>query len=338
MEFNQFAGVILGVFSSGGERMAGSSTFVISLDFELMWGVRDHADISSYGDNVMGGRAAIPRMLELFERNAIRATWATVGFVFCESKDELIESAPSLRPSYVESSLSNYKYFPEVGKDENSDPYYFGASLVNCIRGCPGQEIGSHSFSHYYCLEAGQTLAQFDADIDAAVAIARRRSITLKSFVFPRNQYSDQHLGVLNRKRIKVFRGNERSWAYRATDSSGQSKVRRAWRLADHYANLTGHHVHDKYCQGGLVETVASKFLRPFSPKLARLERLRLNRITSAMDEAVATDRTFHLWWHPHNFGVNIDENIQFLSLIVAHFAKHRDRHGMVSANMGDFA
>jgi hypothetical protein len=59
------------------------------LDFELMWGVRDHADITSYGANVLGGRAAIPRMLDLFERHGIRATWATVGFVFCESKDEL---------------------------------------------------------------------------------------------------------------------------------------------------------------------------------------------------------------------------------------------------------
>jgi peptidoglycan/xylan/chitin deacetylase (PgdA/CDA1 family) len=318
--------------------MLASSTFVISLDFELMWGVRDHADVNSYGENVRGVRVAIPRMLDLFERNGIRATWATVGFLFCESKDELIESAPSLLPSYYESRLSNYNYLHEVGEDEDSDPYYFGASLINRIRSCPGQEIGSHSFSHYYCLEAGQTLAQFDADIDAAVAIARRRGITLKSFVFPRNQYSDQHLGALNRKGFKVFRGNERSWAYRATDSAGQSNIRRAWRLADHYANLTGHHVHDKSRQGGLVEMAASKFLRPFSSKLTRLEGLRLNRITSAMDEAVATKRAFHLWWHPHNFGVNVDENIQFLKLIVAHFAKHRDRDGMVSANMGDFA
>jgi peptidoglycan/xylan/chitin deacetylase (PgdA/CDA1 family) len=321
-----------------GELVTPSSKFVLSLDFELMWGVRDHADIISYGANVLGERAAVLRMLDLFERHGIRATWATVGFVFCEGKDELIASAPALRPSYVKAGLSNYGYFPEVGDSEKSDPYYFGASLIDRIRSCPGQEIGSHSFSHYYCLEAGQTLAQFDADIEAAIAIARRRGITLKSFVFPRNQYSDEHLGVLSRKGFKVFRGNERAWLYRPTDGAGQSKIRRAWRLADNYANLTGHHVHGEFKQSGLVETPASRFLRPYSRMLAPLDPLRLHRITSAMDEAARTGNTFHLWWHPHNFGVHVNDNIEFLTLILAHFSKHKDRHGMISANMGDFA
>ena len=47
-----------------GGRRAGN--FVISLDFELMWGVRDHATRESYGRNVLGGRQAIPAMLDLF--------------------------------------------------------------------------------------------------------------------------------------------------------------------------------------------------------------------------------------------------------------------------------
>ncbi len=318
--------------------MTASPAFVISLDFELMWGVRDHENIGSYGAHVLGVREAVPRLLDLFEKNAIRATWATVGFVFCRSKEELFASAPALRPSYVQAGLSNYDYFAEVGSDEKSDPYYFGASLLDRIAACPGQEIGSHSFSHYYCLEAGQTLAEFDADIAAAVAIAKRRGVTLKSFVFPRNQYSDGHLGVLGRNGFKVFRGNERAWAYRATAGAGQSNFRRALRLADHYLNLTGQHVHGRLDRAGLVETPASRFLRPYSRTLAALDRLRLHRITSALDAAAAAGRTFHLWWHPHNFGANIERNFEFLTHILAQFAKHRDRHGMVSANMGDFA
>jgi hypothetical protein len=39
-----------------------SGEFVISLDFELMWGVRDHATRDTYGANVLGGREAIPRI------------------------------------------------------------------------------------------------------------------------------------------------------------------------------------------------------------------------------------------------------------------------------------
>ena len=48
--------------------------FVISLDFELLWGVRDHCDRQSYGANVLGARQAIPRMLDLFAETDVRAT------------------------------------------------------------------------------------------------------------------------------------------------------------------------------------------------------------------------------------------------------------------------
>ena len=41
--------------------------FVISLDFELHWGVRDRlGSKDSYGNSLLGARKAIPRMLDLF--------------------------------------------------------------------------------------------------------------------------------------------------------------------------------------------------------------------------------------------------------------------------------
>ena len=87
-----------------------SSEFVISLDFELLWGVRDHADQNSYGRNVLGARKAVPQILELFAQNDIRATWATVGFLFCESREKLVSASPpdELRPRYANPALSNY--------------------------------------------------------------------------------------------------------------------------------------------------------------------------------------------------------------------------------------
>ncbi len=104
---------------------------MISLDFELLWGVRDHSDRQAYGQNVLGARDAVPRMLELFAARGISATWATVGFLFCETKDELMAALPVERPAYTNPRLSNYTYLDEVGKDERSDPYYFASSLVD---------------------------------------------------------------------------------------------------------------------------------------------------------------------------------------------------------------
>lgn len=157
-----------------------SGQFVISLDFELLWGVRDHSDKQAYGQNVLGARDAVPRMLELFAARGIRATWATVGFLFCETKDELMAALPVERPAYMNPRLSNYIYLDEVGKDEQSDPYYFAASLVDAICKTPGQELGTHTMSHYYCLEDGQTLAAFEADLAAAKALADLRGVSLK--------------------------------------------------------------------------------------------------------------------------------------------------------------
>ena len=56
--------------------------FVISLDFELIWGVRDKRTIQSYGENLRGVHQAIPRLLNLFDQYKIKGTFATVGFLF----------------------------------------------------------------------------------------------------------------------------------------------------------------------------------------------------------------------------------------------------------------
>ena len=102
--------------------MRPASNFVISLDFELMWGVRDHKDKSNYGHVLLGAREAVRRMLELFSTYEVRATWATVGFLFCESKAELIDSSPKIHPEYDDRRLSNYDYFDDVGDNEKKDP------------------------------------------------------------------------------------------------------------------------------------------------------------------------------------------------------------------------
>ena len=57
-------------------------TFVISLDFELLWGVRDQRTIADYGANILGVRQVVPALLDLFAERNIACTWATVGLLF----------------------------------------------------------------------------------------------------------------------------------------------------------------------------------------------------------------------------------------------------------------
>ena len=70
--------------------VAKPGVLVISLDFELFWGVRDNRSIEDYKENLLGGRLAIPQILDLFDSYNIHATWATVGFLCFDQKTELV--------------------------------------------------------------------------------------------------------------------------------------------------------------------------------------------------------------------------------------------------------
>ncbi len=56
------------------------------------------------------------------------------------------------------------------------------------------------------------------------------------------------------------------------------------------------------------------------------------------MKLAAAEDAVFHLWFHPHNFGVHLEENLQVLEAILQAFAFCRERYGMRSLSMSAVA
>jgi peptidoglycan/xylan/chitin deacetylase (PgdA/CDA1 family) len=149
-----------------------SGTFMVSLDLELFWGMLDVCPLEEYQDNVLGGKKAIPQLLKLFEKYGIHATWAAVGFLFADTHEELSGFLPKLRPGYANRLLDGYAWFDKIGENEETAPCFYAPGLLQEIAATPGQEIGSHTFCHYYCREEGQTLEEFEEDMCAAKAIA----------------------------------------------------------------------------------------------------------------------------------------------------------------------
>ncbi len=313
---------------------------VISLDFELHWGVRDLTPVDGpYRGNLLGAREAVPRMLELFERFEFGATWATVGFLFASTRDELERLSPEVRPAYVDENLSPYD--EPVGATEESDPFHLARSLVDLIRAAPRQELASHTFSHYYCLEPGQDEAAFRADLESAVRIAQEQGDRLESIVFPRHQLNPAYVDAIRDLGFSCYRGNHPSSLFSAHTGAFDAMPVRILRLIDAYVDLKGPSLTswDELVEAtGLCNVPASRFLRPYHPALAKLEPLRLRRITKAFDQAAASGRIFHLWWHPHNFGAHVDENLRFLERILTHFARLRDADRMRSMTMAEVA
>jgi hypothetical protein len=315
--------------------------FIISLDFELMWGVRDILDKESYGNNIIGVQKVIPKLLETFRKFDIKATFSTVGLLFFETKRELLENIPIDKPKYFYPNLSPYNgYLDILGSDYENDMYHFAPYLIKEIQKYPEQEIGTHTFSHYYCLEEGQTLKSFKADLQSAISVARKFNISLNSLVFPRNQFNEDYLKICLELGIFCYRGNEHFWIYKVKKGLDGYNFRRALKLLDAYINISGHNCYsDNYLKSKTpIDIPSSRFLRPFSSSFKWLDWLKLNRIKTGMTYAAKNNLTYHLWWHPHNFGNDIDENFNFLMLILRHYEALNKQYNFKSYTMSTLA
>jgi peptidoglycan/xylan/chitin deacetylase (PgdA/CDA1 family) len=317
-----------------------TGAFVISLDFELFWGMRDKRTLTDYGANIRGARAALPRMLEVFEQYGVKATFATVGLLYHHDRNALLRSVPSVRPSYQRTALSPYNgHLDTLGANEQEDPYHYGANLIRLLLEHPQHEVACHTFSHYYCLEPGQTAAEFREDLRAAERAAKFFGVERRSLVFPRNQFNAAYLAICREEGIVAYRGNETSWLYAARNAEEESLFRRSLRLLDTWLPVSGANVHAFPARNELpVNVPASRFLRPFAPRTAFLEPLKRRRITAAMDRAAASGGIYHLWWHPHNFGKHLEENMRMLESILVHFSRLHERGVMRSMTMGEVA
>jgi hypothetical protein len=278
----------------------------------------------------------IPRLLGLFEEFEVAASWATVGFLFASSREELVRSTPPLKPEYVDRRLSPFQ--EPLGANETEDPLHYAASLVRRIQRTPRQEIATHTFSHYYCDEPGQTKETFRADLVAARHAAETYGVKLRSIVFPRNQHNAAYDDVLLEQGISAYRGNPRSkrWSFTGAEE-GRRLWKRAARMAETYLGDGDDSTvgwDDVPQPSGLSDVRATTLLRPYRPALRQLETLRLAKIRRGLQSAARAGRIFHLWWHPHNFGDHQEQNLDFLRRILDEYAVCRDRHGMRSLSM----
>ena len=315
---------------------ARTGALVLSLDFELAWGVHEkYPQGRGYEDALIGARQAVPAMLNTFDRFGISATWACVGFLMAQSREEVHAFTPTHLPTYVDPSLNAYREM--IGLDEADDPLHFAASLIQQIQEAAGQEIGTHTWSHYYCGERGQDDRTFAEDLDAAIAIAQLRGTDIRSIVFPRNQHNPSYDSILISRGLTNYRGNPICFQWRFTNADqARGRVRRGLRLVEQYTRGLGDGSYswdDIHQPSGLGDVRASLFLRPVEASLM-LREVRLRRIRDTIRSAARNGKVVHLWWHPHNFGRRLIENISFLERVLEEVAACREEFGFQSMTM----
>ena len=276
------------------------SCLVISLDLEMMWGNLDGWTVDGYGwTNVAHVREVVDRLIRLFEQYEVKATFAVVGIIM------------------------------EDGDGSENNDLYYAPDVIEMLKSSKWVEIGTHTYSHY----SGNDRRSFEADLKKAVERAREKGIEVKSFVFPKNQVREEFLDICRKYGIKAYRGNPARF-YEAITKMGEL-LNRLCRFLDSYFVLSGMNSYSLEEKGtGLQNVPASRFLRPYSRRLAFLEGLRFRRIRKEMEYAARHNEVYHLWWHPHNFGANMEENFAFLEKILKYFQRLQRKYGMRSMTM----
>ena len=82
-----------------------------------------------------------------------------VGFIYKSGVEEAKKTVPEKLPSYKNPKYSAYSYLDGIRYEDNK--YFFAPELIELIRNAPYQEIATHTYSHFYCVEKGQTKEQF---------------------------------------------------------------------------------------------------------------------------------------------------------------------------------
>ena len=306
--------------------------FVISLDFELYWGVSESKTIKSYFNNLNNTKHVVNKLLNIFLKNQIEATWATVGFLFFNSVEKItiFKKRNSAKiPKYFRKNINNYDIIDSI--NQNDKDFYFANELIKKINNTDGQEIATHTMSHFYSLERGVNIRDFENEIKNAVKIASKNGIEIKSIVFPRNQYNDEILKSCKKFGINSFRGNENHILY--NPSANQNLFRRLLKYIDSYINIT---CSKSYFikKNNFLNIPASCFLRPYNKKLLLFEKIKISKILNEMTYAAKNNQVYHLWWHPHNFGKDLENNFKILEKIIRHYSFLNKMYGFKSINM----
>lgn len=305
----------------------GMGRIVISLDFEMRWGLYDilGKNRDAYRKELEDVREVVPATLSMFAERGLKATWATVGALACRDWNEYFRRAPQ-PPKYLKKHMRLTEEYAEVDPDGE---LHFAPDLIEMVRNTPGQELGTHTFSHICMKEPGITGDDVAADLQAFQMLWREKyGHQAVSIAFPRNQVA--FLDVVRKAGIRVWRENEDAWYYRGrtTGSVSESTVVRGLRLIDDVNPLLRR---SSPMVGGA--TRSTMFIRFNLPQV--MWELHMQRLRNEVRK-LRSGEVLHIWWHPHNVGGNLKERLNRVKSVCDVLAVAVRRRGLVSACMSD--
>lgn len=299
----------------------GRAALVVSIDTEMAWGLV-HRPEQTYRYDLE--RAHLVRLIELFDRYRIPATWAVVGHLMldgCEPVDG-VKHPEIHRPDY---DWFDQDWFDaDPCSDAERDPTWYAPDVVELIRSADSEhEIATHGFSHIVAGDPGCSRETFDSEIRAAVSAAATHGLTLRSIIHPRNRIG--HLDVLVEHGIRAYRGRR--------PSPGPTSV--VQRLVDRTVGSERTTIRPLAEEG--IWNFPATILFDIDAR-PRTWRLWIRQVERRLAQAVARGGLFHLWFHPHNFRDHPDASFEGLERLLAAAGRHRREGRLDTVTMGHLA
>ncbi len=308
--------------------------FVISLDYEMLWGAIFNKSVENgYRCRTQYIGEIIPALLNLFERYHIHATWATVGAIACDSKEQALQHASKMiYDPYSSQSLIDF-----IKSIQPTDEFvYFSPKVVKEISSCAGQEIGSHTYTHFYFNEHTDALSKLNEELEASkIILEKKTNKKVVSLVMPKNQVAEDIKKSMSKNGMSIYRGVQVSRRF-----NKHNKFFRIIHFLDSYIPVCGDSTYtlNEIKEEDYYNVRASAFWRTYYRHLGCFEYLKLWRIKKQMMYAAKKGKIFHLWFHPHNLGMEYIKNLKMLESILIYYKYLNKKYGMISCNMSECA
>ncbi|MFL6727006.1 MAG: hypothetical protein ACJ8FS_10910 [Sphingomicrobium sp.] len=290
--------------------MGEPARFIISLDCEGKWGMADN--LKPYHHEYLTDAAlarAYERLVRLLGGYQVPATFAFV-MAFVLTPEEREQFSSDLVGDDPDPWLLAYR---EQTKSGHSQGWHVPAALDIVRAATPSHEIACHSFCHRPLGDRSISAGGANAELGAAKAVGRLKSLSLETFVFPRNE-----VGHLAELRAHGFIG------YRERLRRPKGRLGRALSLAEEL-NLWAPSQQQSTIADGIVPIPSGRFLnwrfgaRSLVPTIATVRRWR-----HQLRDAVANGGVVHLWLHPHNL-ITAPATESLLQRVLAEVADMRD-------------
>jgi hypothetical protein len=299
-----------------------------------VWGSFDHTSMERFDRAYPDVRRTIEAIVRMLERYEVAATWAVVGHLFlgsCERDPDGV-AHPELAATRQSHWDGNW-YSADPCTDMGQDPLWYGPDILDMLEAASvPQEIACHSFGHAVFGDTAFTREAAAADVQACLALGRRRGLELRSFVFPRNV--EGHLDVLREHGFVAFRGADRD-----KGEGWPRPLRRARHLGEHLAGSAPSVWRPREALPGLWDVRGSMLIMSRTGIRRLITRSARKRAARAgLAAATATGGVFHLWTHPFNIASDPSYLLASLEDVLVEAVRRRDAGVLIIETMASIA